>query len=254
MKVVIIEDEILSAENLAEILLRLPENIEVTKLLHSVQESITYFRNHTPPDLIFCDIKLGDGYSFEIFSEAGLEVPVIFCTAFNTYAVDAFKNHGIDYILKPFSKKTIKNAIEKYNKLNTRFGISPIDYTELLKNIPLRNDTEKKIGSLLVTWKDKIIPVKITDIAIFTIEYKMTQLVTNDNQKYYINNTLEELEEMCGESFFRANRQFLINRECVAEVLQHFPRKLLLRLKIEGTYEIIISKTRVPEFLSWLRN
>lgn len=254
MKVVIIEDEILTAENLTEILLQLPERIEVVKLLHTVQDSIEYFKHHPPPDLIFCDIQLGDGPSFEIFSQTTLEVPVIFCTAFNTYAVDAFNNHGIDYVLKPFSKKTIKNAIDKYNKFASKFSSAPINYKDLLQNMPVRYQMDKKCSSLLVTWKDKIIPVKIAEIALFTIEYKMTQLVTLDNQKYFVNNTLEELEELCGEPFFRANRQYLINRQCIAEALQHFPRKLLLRLKIEGKFEIIISKNRVPEFLSWLRN
>ncbi|MET0636894.1 MAG: LytTR family DNA-binding domain-containing protein [Chitinophagaceae bacterium] len=254
MKVVIIEDEILTAENLAEILLGLPDNIKVIKLLQSVRESIAYFQDHPSPDLIFCDIQLGDGSSFEIFAETRLEVPVIFCTAFNTYAVDAFSNHGIDYILKPFSKKTIGGAIEKFKKLNSRFGSPQIDYKELLKNMPGQPGAEKKAGSLLVTWKDKIIPVKIDDIALFTIEYKMTQLVTHDNQKYYVSHTLEELEEICGDGFFRVNRQYLINRECISEALQHFPRKLLLLLKIEGKYEVVVGKNRIPEFLSWLKN
>ena len=108
-------------------------------------------------------------------------------------------------------------------------------------------------SSLLVSWKDKIIPVKIEDIALVYIEYRTTKLVTSNNQKYAINYNLEELEEICGDSFYRANRQYLINRECISEA-SHYGRKLILKLKVEGEHDILIGKNRVPEFLTWLRS
>ena len=254
MKVVIVEDEALTAEDLAEILLKLPDRIEVVKILTSVQEAIIYFKNNSSPNLIFCDIQLGDGHSFEIFQEIRIDVPVIFCTAYDEYALQAFKNNGIDYILKPFTKKSIKAAVEKYKSLKARFSNTGIDFTNLLQNIQTRYHPDRKISSLLITWKDKIIPVRINDIALFNIEFKMTQLITFDNQKYFVNHTLDELEEICGEDFYRANRQYLINRNVVSEALQYHARKLVLKLKVEDKHEIIISKNRVPEFLSWLRS
>jgi two-component system, LytTR family, response regulator LytT len=254
MKVVIVEDELLTAEDLAEILLKLPDGIKVIKIINSVQESIEYFKHNASPDLIFCDIQLGDGHSFEIFKEVKIDAPVIFCTAYDEYALEAFKNNGIDYILKPFVKKSIKAAIEKYKSLRARLSKTGIDFDSLLQNIQARYDSNKKISSLLINWKDKIIPVRINDIALFTIDFKMAQLVTFDNDKYFVNNTLDELEEICGKDFYRANRQYLINREAVAEALQYYARKLVLKLKIEDKHEIIISKNRVPEFLSWLRS
>lgn len=254
MKVVIIEDELLTAEDLAEMLLKLSDGIEVIKILSSVAEAITYFKQNSHPDLIFCDIQLGDGHSFEIFKTVQLNVPVIFCTAYDEYALESFKNNGIDYILKPFSKKTIKDAIEKYKTLRATLSNTAIDYDGLLKNLRARYHNDKKVSSLLINWKNKIIPVKINDIALFNIEYKMTQLVSFDNQKYFVNQTLDDLEQICGESFYRANRQYLINRESVSEAHQYFARKLVLKLKIEGKHEIIISKNKVPEFLSWLRS
>ncbi len=130
---------------------------------------------------------------------------------------------------------------------------SAIDYDGLLKNLQAQNHQVKKISSLLISFKDKIIPIKIADIALFEIGHKLTQLITFDNQHYYVNHTLEELEDICGSDFYRANRQYLINRAVVAEALQYFARKLVLRLKVEGNHEIIISKSKVPEFLSWLR-
>lgn len=254
MKVVIVEDELLTAEDLAEILLKLPDNVEVVKILNSVTEAVAYFKQNTFPDLIFCDIQLGDGHSFDIFKQVKIDAPVIFCTAYDEYALEAFKNNGIDYILKPFVKKSIKAAIEKYKSLKARLSNSGIDIDDLLQNIQTRSNHEKKISSLLISWKDKIIPVRINDIALFSIDFKMAQLLTFDNQKYFVNHTLDELEEICGDAFYRANRQYLINRNVVAEALQYYHRKLVLKLKVEDKHEIIISKNRVPEFLSWLRS
>lgn len=254
MKVVIVEDEALTAEDLAEILLKFPDGIEIVKILPSVQEAIIYFRHNSSPDLIFCDIQLGDGYSFEIFKEIRISAPVIFCTAYNEYALEAFKNNGIDYILKPFTKKTIKAAVEKFKLLKAQLGGTGTDLANLLQNIHTRQQSDKKVSSLLINWKDKIIPVKINDIALFNIGFKMTQLVTFNNQKYFVNHTLDELEKICGEGFYRANRQYLINRNAVTEALQYHARKLVLKLKVEDKHEIIISKNKIPEFLSWLRS
>jgi two-component system, LytTR family, response regulator LytT len=254
MKVVIIEDEPLTAEDLADILLKMPDGIEVVKILDSVKASIEYLKQNHQPDLIFSDIQLGDGHSFEIFQQLKLDVPIIFCTAYDAYALDAFKTNGIDYVLKPFTKKTIRHALDKYNLLRNKLAGMAIDFDNLLDNLQKSHNPQKKMSSLLINWKDKIIPIKITDIALITIDYKMSQVVTFNNQKYFVNHTLEELEDICGPSFYRANRQFLINREVVAEAMQYYARKLVLKLKVEGKYEIIISKTRVPEFLSWLRS
>ncbi len=246
--------KVLTAEDLAEILLKLPDSIEVVKILHSVTESIEYFKQNTSADLIFCDIQLGDGHSFEIFKQVHIDVPVIFCTAYDEYALEAFKNNGIDYILKPFVKKSIKGAIEKYKSLKARFSQSNIDFDNLFQNLQTRYNHDKKISSLLINWKDKIIPVRINDIALFNIDFKIAQLITFDDQKYFVNHTLDELEEICGENFYRANRQYLINKNAVDEVLQYSFRKLFVKLKVKGDFDITIAKVKVPEFLSWLKS
>jgi two-component system, LytTR family, response regulator LytT len=253
MKVVIVEDEALTAEDLAEILLKLPDGIEVIKILTSVQEAISYFKRHDPPDLIFCDIQLGDGHSFEIFKEIQVDAPVIFCTAYDEHALEAFKNNAIDYILKPFIKMNIKASIEKYKFLKARLGSTNTDIAGLLQNIQPNQLANRKVSSLLINWKDKIIPIRISDIALFNIEYKTAQLITFDNQKHIVNHTLDELEEICGGDFYRANRQYLINRSAITEALQYHARKLVIKLKVEDRHEIIISKNSVPEFLSWLK-
>jgi two-component system, LytTR family, response regulator LytT len=254
MKAVIIEDELLTAEDLAAMLLKLPHQMEVLKILTSVQESLEYFVADPKPDIIFCDIELGDGHSFEIFKRLHLNVPVIFCTAYNKYALEAFDNNGIGYVLKPFTRKAIQEAIGKFIGLRNQWMPAAADVSLLLSGIRLAQERERKDSALLVNWKDKIIPIRHTDIALFGVEYKTSFLVTKTNQRYHVAYTLEELEQICGSSFYRANRQYLINRNAVQDATQYSARKLFIKLRIEGEFDITIAKAKVPAFLSWLRN
>ena len=254
MKAVIIEDEQLTAEDLANILVKLPEKVEVMKILTSIKESVEFFSLGVRPDIIFCDIELGDGQSFEIFKRIQISVPVIFCTAYNKYALQAFENNGIGYVLKPFTRKSIKEALDKFVNLKKPIAPASPDLATLLSGLQSAQVQEKKTSSLLVTWKDKIIPVKHEDIALFGLEHKSTFLVTFDNQKLFVTYTLDELEQICGDSFYRASRQFLINREAVEEAMNYSTRKLLVKLKVPGNYEITVAKGKISEFLSWLKN
>lgn len=253
MNILIIEDEVLTAQDLADTIQLMSGQTEICKIVPSVAEAIRYLKASDPPDLIFSDIQLGDGLSFDIFRQVKTDCPVIFCTAYNEFALEAFRNNGIDYILKPFTPKSIGDALEKYRVLRQSFTRHSINYNGIFSS-PAWTEAHKKNASLLINWKDKIIPVKIKEIALFTIDYKMTQLVTFDNQKYFINQTLEELEQIGGPAFFRANRQYLVNKESILEALQYFARKLILKLSIDGKHEVVISKNRVPEFLEWLKN
>ena len=248
MKIVIVEDEILSAQHLEEILINLNLEIQVVKILHTVKESINFFRSNSNFDLIFCDIQLGDGHCFEIFKETKMDIPVIFCTAYNQYAQEAFKNNGIDYILKPFADEAIKESIEKYQNLQQRFAVIKNDYSNILE-ILYPKSNQPKITSLLITFKGKIKPVKINEIAVFSIDKKITELINFANQKYVTNYTLDELESICGIEFYRANRQYLVSRNAIQEAEQFYARKLLVKLKIEGHPEIIIPKSKAADFL-----
>ncbi len=252
MKVVIIEDEIMTAEDLAALLKSLDPWIRIETLLHSVAEAKSWLRENPVPDLIFSDIQLGDGHSFEIFSVAPVQAPVIFCTAYDVYAMDAFRNNGIDYILKPFSRQTVSAALDKFRMLCNIPRNNQINYEEVMRQFG-QESGDKKTTSLLVNRKDKIIPVKISDIALFTIEYKNTSLHTFNNQKFFVNHTLDELEVLCGDSFFRANRQFLINKTSVTDASQSFSRKLVVGLNIDAKHEVIIGKNKTTEFLEWLQ-
>lgn len=246
MKIVIIEDEKMTAEDLSDLLQKVSPNILVQKMLYSVAEAVEYFKQANCPDLIFSDIQLGDGPSFDIFKQVDVAAPVVFCTAYNQYAMEAFKSNGIDYVLKPFSKKSIKEAIDKYEGLKNSFVKQGHAFIS-------GDIMAEKISAILVNWKDKIIPVRISDVAFFMIDNKATQIITTAGNKYYVDHTLEDLELLCGKCFYRANRQFLVNKNVIEEVQHYSGRKLFLKLNVRGEYDITVSKVKSPEFLQWLR-
>jgi two-component system response regulator LytT len=253
MKIVIIEDELFTAEDLASCIMELRSNYEAVKILQSVKEAKAYFSRHSDFNLVFSDIHLGDGLSFEIFKSIEVKCPVIFCTAFDNYAIEAFKVNGIDYILKPVNKKNILEAIEKFERLtapDARVIPAMSDLLELFKN----KSDEKNIKSILVHYKDKIIPVKIEDIAIFFIRNEGTSIVDFAGKTYSINESLEEIETIIPHTFFRANRQFIIHRKVVQDATHHFSRKLNLNLTIPFHEQISVSKEKTPSFLKWLEN
>ena len=250
MRVVIIEDEQHTAEDLAETILKVDIKAQIIASLRSVKEAVTYFQKSEKPDLIFCDIQLGDGLSFEIFNKIPIKSPVIFCTAYDEYALKAFKANGIDYILKPFTEKTIQKSLEKYKDLKHSFINNVPSYKTIIELLEGRRN--QKQVSVLVYHKDNIIPVKVDDIALFYIEYEVTHLITFDQKQYSISKTLEELEKITGSDFYRANRQFLINRKAIANASQYFARKLSVSLIIPFKEKIIVSKEKSRDFLNWL--
>ena len=250
MKIVIIEDEPLTAKDLADCIVKADPQAQIIAVLSSVKEAIIFFKENPEPDLIFSDIQLGDGISFEIFATLSSTIPVIFCTAYNEYALNAFKAAGIDYILKPFTVKTISDAIAKYKEFRDRFSKSAPSYqsiTSLMENIK-----KPKSQSLLVSYKDKILPIPAEDIALFYLQNEMTHLLTFAKQQYFINKTLEEVENFIPGEFFRVNRQYLVNRKAVKDVSHYFSRKLLVNLTIPFDDKITVSKVKANHFLSWL--
>lgn len=252
MKIAIIEDEKLTAEDLAETILKVEPKAQIIASLSSVKEAILYFSKNEKPDLIFSDIQLGDGLSFEIFKAVSVLTPVIFCTAYDEYALNAFKANGIDYILKPFTKKIIANALHKYKELRNNFSRTASNYETILELFGNRNDRQD--ASVLVYIKDKIIPIKTNDIALFYIENEIAHFITFNQNTYTVNKTLEELETITGGNFYRANRRYLINRKAIKDASQYFHRKLVINLSIPFTSKepITVSKVKVTDFLTWL--
>lgn len=252
MKVVIIEDERFTANDLKDILLRINPEIEVSALLASVKEAINYFHKSPAPDLIFSDIQLGDGLSFDIFQDLDISVPIIFCTAYNEYALNAFETNGIHYILKPFDEETIRQALNKYENLRSSLGYQP----QLAKDIQALFDKNtqqpQNTSSILVYHKDRVIPIRMEDIALFYIKNGVTHLYTFDGKSFLVNKTLEEVQQSGKRMFYRANRQFVINRKAVESVSQRLSRKASILLNVPFQETITVSKEKITDFLKWL--
>ena len=250
MKVVIIEDEHLIAEDLKDILLKIDPSVEIVSVLDSIASANTFFAEQNDFDLIFSDIHLGDGLSFEIFAENNIDQPVIFCTAYDQYALDAFKANGIDYILKPFSADNIRSAIDRYDNLSNVIINSKVNINKVVDII--RSSTREKNQTFLIHYKEKIIPIPAASVALFYIRNESTYIHTFDQESYIINKSLEELEQTVGENYFRANRQFLVHRDAIKDASSFVNRKYLINLHFPFREQITVSKEKMTLFLKWL--
>ncbi len=250
MRVLIIEDEKLTARDLASTIKQINPEVEILPFIHSVKEGLSNLSQDIGVDLIFSDVELGDGLSFEIFDQLSLEVPVIFCTAYEQYMLEAFNSFGIDYILKPFNTQTIQKTLEKYQVLKQRFTPKQDDIRQVLQSIQAAS--HKKDPSIIIHKGDRMVPYKISDFAVFSVEAKIIYGYTFKAEKISINEPLNSIEERAGVMFFRANRQFLVNRRSVKDASQYFHRKLVLNLTIPFDQKIIVNKIRKTELVNWL--
>jgi two-component system, LytTR family, response regulator LytT len=253
MKIVIIEDEKLTAKDLAKTIKGIDLDIEIVALLHSVEEAIDFFKTNPNLDLIFSDIQLGDGLSFEIFEKVNNRTPIIFCTAFNEYALEAFKTVGIDYLLKPFSPATVEKSLEKYHSLREKFAPQE-DTMPNLMNLLKHQLFPIKMPSVIMQQGDKIIPLEGDKIALFYIIDNVVFAYTFDQKKYLLSQKLDVLEKIFYPTFFRANRQFLINRKVIKDASHYFNRKIIINIDLPFNEQIIVGKLKVTSFLDWLAN
>lgn len=248
MKALIIEDETAAVVNLTAILREVASGIEVIGTLESVVESVEWFRTHPQPDLLFMDIHLADGESFRIFDLVDITAPVIFTTAYDRYALEAFKVNSIDYLLKPINAADVLRALDKLRRLS---GAERSEYGSRVKRMVVSQSTE---SVFLIQVKDKIIPLRREEIAFcYTFDEKVSAYTYAGNM-YQLDRTLEALQTQlpCAD-FFRANRQFIVARRAVKDIVVWFGSRLALNLTLETPERIIISKARVAEFKAWLR-
>lgn len=247
MKVIIIEDETAAANNLRMLLHETFPDIEIVATIESVAEAVEWFSSGKKADMVFMDIHLADGDAFLIFDRVKVEQPIIFTTAYDQYALEAFKVNSIDYLLKPIKASDLERAVAKFEHLA---GSEVRDYSERVSELA-RNQNRTK--ALLVHVKDRIIPLKPQEIAYFyTCDEKVTAC-TLDSRNYPVDRSLEALVSMLPESdFFRANRQFIISRNAVTDISVWFGNRLSVNLSVSIPERIIISKARVPEFKKWI--
>lgn len=251
MRVVILEDEKLSAEHLQAMLKRVEPSIEVLQVFDSVKKSVEYFKKNQEADLLFVDIHLADGISFEIFSKVKIEVPIIFTTAYDEYAIKAFKLNSVDYLLKPIDIEELKVAIEKFKKgIQAKQSIIAEDLSAIIQNVhkQYKNRFMVKIG-------DTISSLKTEDINYFLSEDGLALAITSQNKKYPIDYTLDQLEEMVSpELFFRINRKVLVNINSVQKASAYFNSRLKLSVVGLNEEDAVVSRERVADFKKWLDN
>ncbi|NBA85507.1 response regulator [Emticicia sp. CRIBPO] len=247
MRIVIIEDEKLNASRLKKILLEIDPDTEVLEVLDTIHKSVEWLKENKHPDTILMDIRLADGLSFEIFAKVKVNCPVIFTTAYDEYAVRAFKVNGIDYLLKPVEKEELEAALQKVKTL-----ISPDPAIEELMQF-FRQKNLSYRTRFLIPFKDGYKTILVADVDFIYSEFKTTHLVLNDGGIETVAHTMEELEEQLDpDVFFRANRQHLVAVHSISSIHNFFNGKLKLQLKRYPEREVLISKEKATSFKQWL--
>ncbi|MDR2955212.1 MAG: LytTR family DNA-binding domain-containing protein [Prevotella sp.] len=247
MKVLIVEDETAAYENLVDIIREVDSDIEILGNTESVDQTVKWLRSNPLPDLIFMDIHLSDGSAFAIFEEMEVETPIIFTTAYDEYAIEAFKLNSVDYLLKPIKSEEIKRALQKLNKW-TRTEV-----VEYLTRLTQLSPAQRYKDKLLIPIHDKLLPVKMSDISCFYTTDKVTKIIMKDGKEYPYSKTLEQISSSLNPvDFCRANKQFIISRDSVINITIWFDNRLLITLDIETPERIYISKNKAAEFKMWV--
>jgi two-component system, LytTR family, response regulator LytT len=250
MKAVIVEDELIAAQNLQRLINQVDKDIEVITVLQSVEESIEWFMLHPVPDLVFMDIHLADGSSFSIFEKVEISCPIIFTTAYDEYALKAFEVNSIDYLLKPISLKNFERAIAKLRNLVADKESNTNVIANLLASFKQTKEVYK--SNFLIPHKDKFIPLSVDRIACFYTENKTVKIIMEDNETYNMDSSLEDLTNQLNPTqFFRANRQYIVAHKAIKDISIWFGSKLSINLEVPVPERIIVSKARVAEFKVW---
>jgi len=249
-KIIIIEDEKPAARLLQRKLEKL--GFEVNQLLHSVEEAVAWFENNTHPDLIFLDIQLSDGLSFEIFEAVAIKSAVIFTTAYDEYALRAFKLNSIDYLLKPIDEEELEMAINKFQNQFQKNPVTNFDFEMIKKMLvnPIDREFKKRFT---IKMGQQLKMIAIEEVECFYSENKGTYLHTLDNRNYLLDNTLEQLEtELNPKDFYRVSRKFIIPLKSIKEIQLHSNSRLKVILPTYKEDEIIVARERVSDFKEWL--
>lgn len=249
MDVLIIEDELLAAERLQTLIKNYDPSINVVASLESIEESVQWFSTRPAPDLVFADIHLSDGHCFEIFKKINFQKPVIFTTAFDNYALDAFQLFSIDYILKPVTAEALASAINKYRYITT---LAVTNYSLLSDQVKENFNTRYK-NRFLAKVGQRSFFIKAADVAYFMADNKIVYLVDNDGNRFIINYTMEKLEPLLDpHDFFRLNRKVIVHSNAIDQVKPYFNNRLKIMLKnVKTDEDLVISRERVTAFKTW---
>lgn len=252
MKVFIVEDEQPAVTRLTKMLLEVYPSIQITGQAESIQQAVFHFNSQKDDQLIFMDIHLADGLSFEIFNQTSIEAPVIFTTAYDQYALQAFKVNSIDYLLKPIDESELKRAIQKHELLAGKKTENPTDQMlKLLRDLNALSHKEKE--RIMIKRGQQLSFLKIDQIACFFAEGKFAYVVDTQYNKYILDNTLSTLEtELSPRLFFRINRNLIVHIDAITKVHSWAGNRLQVELKGETQIDTIVSRDRVTAFKEWL--
>lgn len=247
-QILIIEDEKPNADRLKRMLKAIKPKAEILAVIDSIEESVAWFNEHQQPDVVMMDVRLSDGLSFEIFEKTKIQCPVIFTTAYDEYAVRAFKYNSIDYLLKPIEQDELKTAIEKLESLNTG-GVNQKSLEGLLNFLQPKDFRNR----FLLPYRDGYKTVLVNDVAYFYSEQKISKAKLNNGAMEILPQTMEELEQQLNpKSFFRANRQYIIHIDAVQQVHNYFNGKLKIAIRNNSDAEIIVSREKAHLLKNWL--
>lgn len=253
MNLLIVEDEQLLARQLINLLESLAPEAKVAGHTTGIEATVKWLETNPTPDLIFMDIELADGQCFEIFTRFPIKAPIIFTTAYDEFALKAFKVNSIDYLLKPIRREDLQSALAKWRELRQQTTPALVNINTLVTDLVKAHTTTPFKDRFLVKQGQKLISVNTSDIAFFLAKNTLNHLVTKSKQKFIIDYTLDELEDLLEpKAFFRANRQFILSHDVIAAVHAWFNGKLKVELNVSAGEEIIISRDRAPHFRNWL--
>jgi DNA-binding LytR/AlgR family response regulator len=247
MKAIILEDENRAVNHLKRLIGRVASDVEIIETFETVRDSIAYLEQNPVLDLVFSDVQLADGSSFEIFSKVSLECPIIFTTAYDTYAIEAFNTNGVDYLLKPIEEERLQKAIEKAKKFSSNSALeSMLNQRSTLRDRHTKSRFMVKVG-------EKIRTIMVEDILAFYSFEKTTYLHTNTHRNYIIDYSLEELESMLDlDRFFKINRKYIVSIEACAQIIAWSNNRLKIDIEGMDDDKIVVARERVREFKTWL--
>ena len=255
MNILIIEDESKAAVKLSELLCSIDDRIHIIGVIDSIEQGVEWFAANGSPELIFSDIELADGDSFELFNQVNVSCPIIFCTAYNQYMLEAFETNAVSYILKPISREQVEQALEKYYSMRavfSSFAPPPFNSVDELLNLFYRDKKHYK-STILVNQGERIVPISVDEIAYIYVSSSGMQIKTMKNKEYAYNSTLDKVNELLNPAdFFHANRQFVIARRSIHSIERYFNRKLLIKLNYSTCEQILVSRLKVKSFLEWM--
>jgi len=251
IQTLIIEDEPAAAKRLQKMLLDISPDFQVIDTLVSIKSAVNFFRANSAPALIFMDINLADGNSFEIFKQVSITAPIIFTTAYDQFALDAFKVNSVDYLLKPIKRNELEAAIDKFNKLHLQPKQPQIDIQQLLADLQQPKPQYKE--RFVVRFGEHIKTIATSDIAYCYTENRGNYAMTKDGKRFPLDNTLDQLESLLDpKHFFRINRQFIISLSAIAGMSTHTKARVFITLQPPAKQETIVSSERAAAFKAWL--